>query len=322
MGNDMSEDIRVSLTIPVYNEEENLERLHEEITAAMRDLDFGYEVIYVNDGSRDRGPEILDAIAERDHRARVLHFKRNFGQTAAMMAGFDYARGQIIVPMDGDLQNDPADIPRLLARLDEGYDLCSGWRKNRKDKLISRKLVSKMANFLISRISGVRLRDYGCTLKAYRRDIIKNVRLFGEMHRFIPIYASWEGAAIDEIPVNHRPRQFGKSKYGLERTVKVVLDLIVIAFMDRFLGKPIYLFGGFGILNFFVAFLAVTAALVLKVTGLRSLIETPLPLLAVMTFITGTMCILMGLLAEMLIRVYYETHRKRIYIVKEADEGD
>ena len=309
--------IHVSITIPVYNEEGNLQQLHQEITAAMEAINRPCEVIYVNDGSRDRSAAILDQLSEGDDRVKVLHFKRNFGQTAAMMAGFDHASGDIIVPMDGDLQNDPADIPRLLEKLDEGYDLCSGWRKDRKDPLVSRRLVSQAANALISKISGVKLNDYGCSLKAYRRDVIKDVRLFGEMHRFIPIYASWEGAAITELAVNHRARVHGTSNYGLERTIKVFLDLIVIAFMDRFLGKPIYLFGGLGLLNFIVAFLAVIASIYFKIWGGKTFIETPLPLLAAMTVITGTLCILMGLLAEMLIRVYYETHHKRIYILRE-----
>ncbi|MDJ0837990.1 MAG: glycosyltransferase family 2 protein [Acidobacteriota bacterium] len=307
----------ISITVPIYNEEANIPQLHREITTTMERLGRPYEIILVNDGSTDRSGTMLDELAAADEHVQAIHFKRNFGQTAAMMAGFDHARGDIIVPMDGDLQNDPADIPLLLEQLDQGYDLCSGWRKDRKDPLLARRAVSRAANFLISRVSGVRLHDYGCSLKAYRRDIIENVKLYGEMHRFIPIYAGWEGARITEIPVNHRARVAGKSNYGLERTVKVLLDLMVVAFMDRFLGKPIYLFGGMGFINFFIAFLAVAVAVYFKLSGQKSLIETPLPLLAVMTFVTGTICILMGLLAEMLIRVYFQTHGKRIYVLRE-----
>jgi glycosyltransferase involved in cell wall biosynthesis len=233
-----------------------------------------------------------------------------------MMAGFDFASGEIVVPMDADLQNDPEDIPRLLAKLDEGYDVCSGWRKFRKDNIWKKRVASKIANKLISKISGVKLKDYGCTLKAYRKSVIKGVRLYGEMHRFIPIYASWEGAKISEISVNHDARIFGKSSYGLERTFKVLLDLIVIVFLDNWAVKPIHLFGGFGFFNFIISFLSMCYASYLKFFKGISFIQTPLPLLSTMTFVTGTMCILMGLLAEMIMRTYYETQKKKSYLIK------
>ena len=311
----------ISVTIPVYNEEHSLRELYSELCDVMTSLDRPYEIIFVDDGSTDGSSAILDEFAFRDDHVRLIRFKRNFGQTAAMMAGFDKARGDIIVPMDGDLQNDPHDIPALLEKLDEGYDVVSGWRKRRRDP-IARKLVSRSANMLVSLISGVRLHDYGCTLKAYKRDVIKGVKLYGEMHRFIPIYARWEGAAISELIINHRARRYGRSNYGFERTYKVLLDLMVITFMDRYLGKPIYLFGGFGVINFLVAFISVLASIYFKFWGDKSFIETPLPLLAVMTFITGTMCILMGLIAEMLIRVYYEIQQKKIYLTRNENEED
>lgn len=309
----------ISITIPIFNEKENLPLLYKEIDQVMIELARPYEIIFVNDGSTDGSRRILQDLATQDPHVKVINFQRNFGQTAAMMAGFDHAKGEIIVPMDGDLQNDPKDIPRLLAKLDQGYDLVSGWRKFRKDSLIARKFVSQMANLLISWITGVKLHDYGCSLKAYRRNVIKGVRLFGEMHRFIPIYASWEGANITELEVNHRKRTRGKSNYGLTRTYKVLLDLMFIAFMDRYLGKPIYLFGGFGVLSIFIAFISAGASIYYKFFGEKSFIETPLPTLAAMTFITGTMCILLGFLAEMIIRIYYAIHEKTTYLVADFE---
>lgn len=306
----------LSIIAPVYNEAENLLLLHERVSTGMRALGQAWELILVNDGSRDGSADILDQLAEQDPAVKVVHFKRNFGQTAAMMAGIDYASGDIIIPIDADLQNDPQDIPLLLAKLDEGYDVCSGWRKNRQDNALRRNLPSRMANWLISKISGVHLHDYGCSLKAYRREVIKGVKLYGEMHRFIPIYASWHGARVAEIPVNHYARQFGQSKYGLERIIKVVLDLAVVKFLDRYAQKPMYVFGGVGVANFAVAIVAGVWALYLKFFEHTSLIETPLPLLVVMALITGFMCILMGLLAELVMRTYHESQNKSVYLVK------
>lgn len=272
----------------------------------------------VNDGSSDGSALILNEIAAADSSVKVIHFRRNYGQTAAMMAGFDFASGKIIIAMDADLQNDPEDIPRLVAKLEEGYDVCSGWRKNRQDDELRRNLPSRLANRLISWVSGVKLRDYGCSLKAYRKDVIKDVKLYGEMHRFIPIYASWHGARVTEIPVRHHARPYGKSHYGMERVFKVLLDLIVVKFLDRYAKKPIYIFGGFGLINFVISILAGLWAIYLKFVEGTSFILTPLPLLVVMTGITGAMCILMGLLAELSTRTWHESQAKPVYSVRET----
>lgn len=308
----------LSVTIPVYNERDNLRPLYDQITAVLRQLQRPWEIIFVDDGSTDGSRERLDELAAQDPAVKVIHFRRNFGQTAAMMAGVDFASGEIIIPMDGDLQNDPNDIPRLLAKLDEGYDVCSGWRKTRQDAAIRRNLPSRLANRLISVISGVHLHDYGCSLKAYRKDVIKTVRLYGEMHRFIPIFASWQGAKVTEIPVTHHARIHGESKYGINRVLKVVLDLIVVKFLHSYAMKPMHIFGGFGLMSLTISVLAGTLAVYWRLMGTAYLIQTPLPLLSVMTFITGVMCILMGLLAELTTRTYYESQGKLVYLVGET----
>lgn len=305
----------ISVTIPVYNEEGSLKRLHDQLIPVLDSLRVPWEVILVNDGSTDGTPGLLDELAAKDPRLKVLHFRRNAGQTAAMMAGFEHARGDIIVPMDADLQNDPQDIPLLLAKLDEGFDVCSGWRRERQDHALRRNLPSRIANWLISKVSGVRLHDYGCSLKAYRREVIKGVRLYGEMHRFIPIYASWLGAKVTEVPVRHHPRVTGTSSYGLERIFKVLLDLVVVKFLDRYAQKPIYVFGGFGLLNFLVSLGAGLWAVYLKYWNGISFILTPLPLLVVMSAITGVMCVLLGLVAELVTRNWHESHGKQTYII-------
>jgi dolichol-phosphate mannosyltransferase len=248
---------------------------------------------------------------------RVIDFRRNYGQTAAIMAGIDYAAGEFILTIDADLQNDPADIPILLTKLDEGYDVVSGWRKDRKDDAIRRNFVSRIANVIISWISGVQLKDYGCTLKVYRRDVLTDVRLYGEMHRFIPIYASWMGARTTEVPVRHHARRFGSSKYGLNRIAKVLLDLMVIKFLDRNFVKPIYVFGGFGLVTLLCSFVFGTIMLYLKIFEGISMILTPLPLLTALTFLVGFMSVLMGLLAEMLVRTYFESQGRAAYHVRE-----
>lgn len=306
----------LSITIPVYNEEANIAILHERLVRSLEPLGRPFEIIFVNDGSTDGGERVLEALCAQDPRVKVVHFRRNFGQTAAMMAGIRYASGDIIIPMDGDLQNDPADIGKLLAKLDEGYDVVSGWRRDRKDDALRRRLPSRIANLLISRISGVRLHDYGCSLKAYRRDVVKGVKLYGEMHRFIPIYASWEGGRVAEVAVSHHPRIHGESKYGVDRVLKVVLDLIVVQFLARYANRPIYVFGGFGIGAIGLAFLAGLWAVYLKYFEGTSFILTPLPLLVVMLGVTGGMSILMGLLAEIIMRIYYESQGKAVYLVK------
>ncbi|MCC7306862.1 MAG: glycosyltransferase [Acidobacteria bacterium] len=311
-----SEGPEISLFLPVLDEEENLRPMHEKIAAALAELDRTAEIIFVDDGSTDRSLEILKEIAATDDRVRVISLRRNYGQTAAMAAGIDAAKGEILIPMDADLQNDPADIKRLLEKLDEGYDVVSGWRKNRQDKLISRKIPSQIANRIISWIGGVHLHDYGCSLKAYRRDVLQDVRLYGEMHRFIPIYASWAGARVTEIPVDHHARTMGKSKYGISRTVKVIFDLMTIKFMASYQTKPIYVFGTFGMLAFLLAVIAGIWAIILKIDG-TSFILTPLPVITVVMLAISVQFFLMGLLAELLVRTYHESQDKAIYAVRE-----
>jgi dolichol-phosphate mannosyltransferase len=303
--------------VPAFNEERNLPVLVDRLFPVLRGLGRTFEVIVVNDGSRDGTLRVLRELAATYPELRVIDLARNFGQTAAMMAGFDHASGEIIVPIDADMQNDPEDIPVLLAKLEEGFDVVSGWRKDRQDAAVRRNFVSRVANRIISRISGVQLHDYGCSLKAYRRDVIGSVRLYGEMHRFVPIYAAWYGARITEVPVRHYPRLHGRSNYGLERILKVVLDLIVVRFMDRWLGKPIYIFGGIGMLWFVVSALSAFYMLYLKFFDNLSMIQTPLPLLAVMSFMMGVMSILIGLVAEIVVRIYYESQSKLIYHTRE-----
>jgi glycosyltransferase involved in cell wall biosynthesis len=315
----------VSVVIPFFNEEENVAPLLEELYGKLKSLGRPFEVIGVDDGSSDGTFARLGAFAARERTLRCIRFRRNFGQTAAMSAGIEVARGSVIVPMDGDLQNDPADIAGLLSTLDGPsstpasgrYDVVSGWRKNRKDKEFGRKLPSRLANRLISAISGVSLHDYGCSLKAYRREVLQDVKLYGEMHRFIPIYASWHGARVTEMVVNHRMRHAGHSKYGLSRTGKVILDLLVVKFLVSYTTKPIYLFGGFGLLSLLASFAAFLASLAYKLFGSKDLVQTPLPLLGVLFALVGILSLLMGLLAELLVRTYYESQGKRPYVIAE-----
>lgn len=319
---------KLSIFLPVYNEEENLERLNRKIFAAMAALGHSFEVIYVDDGSSDRSLELLKTFAAEDRRVKVIGFRRNYGQTAAMAAGIDAARGEILIPMDADLQNDPADIVRLLAKLDEGYDVVSGWRKDRQDAFITRTFPSRIANGLISRIGGVPLHDYGCSLKAYRREVLKDVNLYGEMHRFIPIYAAWAGGRVTEIPVAHYPRTAGQSKYGLSRTIKVVFDLVTIKFMASYMTKPIYVFGWAGVLAFAISVFSAVFACLMKFASWpkhADFIQTPLPVLAMVMLVLGIQLFLMGLIAEMLVRTYHESQNKPIYTVKtkvNLEEGE
>lgn len=303
----------VSVTIPIYNEEDNIALLYARTRDALEQLGKSWELVLVNDGSKDDSATRLNEVAANDPRVKVIHLSRNYGQTAALMAGLDHAKGGIIVPMDGDLQNDPADIARILGKLDEGYDVVSGWRKDRKDAAIKRNLPSRIANNLISTVSGVHLHDYGCSLKAYRRDVLEGVKLYGEMHRFVPIYAAWNGAKVTELEVAHHPRIHGQSKYGLERVVKVVLDLLVVKFLFKYASKPIYLFGGFGLASIATSILVFLWSMWLKISEDVSLIQTPLPMLAVILFAIGIMSVLMGLLAEMLNRTYHESQDKPVY---------
>lgn len=313
----MKENSLLSLFLPVFNEEENLRPLHQKISASLNGLGKTSEVIYIDDGSTDNSLEVLRSIADTHANVRVIALRRNYGQTAAMSAGIDAAKGEILIPMDADLQNDPDDIRSLLAKLEEGFDVVSGWRKNRKDTLLTRRIPSWIANKVISRIGGVALHDYGCSLKAYRREVLQEVRLYGEMHRFIPIFASWAGARVTEIPVNHHPRTMGVSKYGLSRTIKVIFDLITIKFLATYQTKPLYVFGSFGTLAFVVSIMAGIWAFVLKFGYGVSFILTPLPLITIVLLAISVQFFLMGLLAELLVRTYHESQDKPIYAVRE-----
>ena len=304
----------ISVIIPIFNEEENINKLSKSITEALSDID--YEVLFINDGSTDNSENEILKLSSTDTKIKLINLRRNYGQTAAMQAGFDLSTGTIVIPMDGDLQNDPKDIPKLIEKINEGYDVVSGWRKIRSDKKLTRILPSKIANMIISKISGIHLHDYGCTLKAYRKEILEDIKLYGEMHRFIPIYASWEGAKVTEIPVNHHPRIAGKTKYGLSRIPRVILDLLVIRFFDKSLDRPIHLFGQFGLLMFLIAFLLFFMALFLKVFMNISFILTPLPLLVVFFSMSGLLCIFLGLVAEIQSRIYFESKNRPPYLIK------
>jgi len=307
----------LSILIPVYNEEGNLSLLYEKLMTALKKAGRPYEVIFVDDGSSDGTMEILLDLREKNPNVKIVCFSRNFGQTAALSAGIDVSKGDILIPMDGDLQTDPEDILPLLRKIEEGFDVVSGWRKDRKDPFLTRRLPSILANKIISWIGGVHLHDYGCTLKAYKRDILKNIKLYGEMHRFIPIYARWIGARVAEIPVRHFPRGSGSSKYGISRIFKVILDLMVVKFLLSYSQKPIYVFGGMGLLMILGAFLAGLYAIYLKYFRGTSFILTPLPLLCVFLLLSGLLSILMGFLAEILTRTYYESQGKPTYQIKE-----
>ena len=307
---------QLSVVVPLLDEEENLPALYEQITRALAGR-YEYELIFIDDGSTDRSFEVLKGIQASDPRVRVIRFRRNFGQTAALSAGFAHSRGAVIVALDADLQNDPADIPTLVSKLDEGYDVVSGWRKKRHDNAIKRLLPSKMANWLISRITGVRLHDYGCTLKVYRREVLAETRLYGEMHRFIPALASWSGAKIAECVVNHRPRTAGKAKYGLARTFKVVLDLMTVKFLGSFSTKPIYVFGGLGLFTALLAILFAWLVVYQKIEHKTDMSGNPLLLLSAVLVITTVQFILMGLLAELLVRTYHESQNRPTYVIRE-----
>jgi glycosyltransferase involved in cell wall biosynthesis len=310
----------VSVIALVYNEVDSVEPLHRELIGVLETLGTSFEVLYIDDGSRDGSTERLGQLASRDARVRVVSFRRNFGQTAAVQAGIDYSRGDVLVFLDGDMQNDPHDIPHLLEKIDEGYDVVSGWRRDRHDDA-SRVLPSRIANWLIARVTGVRLSDFGCTLKAYRRDVIQDVRLYGEMHRFIPVYASMVGARLTELPVNHRPRTYGKSKYSLSRTSRVMLDLITVKLLGSYSTKPMYFFGFAAFALWALAF--VFAAIVIGQKLLPPYVyahNNPLLLLSVVLLIIGVQFILMGLLAELSIRTYHESQAKPPYVVREIIE--
>ena len=305
----------ISIVIPVYNEEENIQLLHEKLKKVLDSLRKEYEILFIDDGSTDKTLSILEEIQAHDKNMLVLSLRRNFGQTAAFAAGFDFARGDVIITMDGDLQNDPADIPKFLESIKDN-DLVSGWRKKRKDPFLTRRLPSKIANWLISNVTGVKLHDYGCSLKAYRRDVIKNLKLYGEMHRFIPAVASWYGVRLAEVETVHYPRLRGHSKYGISRTIKVVLDLITVKFLQSFSTKPIQFFGPIGVLSGILGFMMSIYLTVDKIFFGRDIGGRPLLLLGALLIIVGIQLIGMGLLGEMIVRVYHESQRKPIYAIK------
>jgi len=309
--------MKLSIIIPIYNEEKSIGYLHKELKQVLENLSLEYEIIAINDGSTDKSNQILKEIAKVDKGFKVISFKRNLGQTAAMSAGIDMSQGDILIPLDADLQNNPVDIPQFLEKINQGFDVVSGWRVNRQDKLWTRKIPSWMANYLISLITGVKLHDYGCTMKAYRKEVIKDIRLYGEMHRFMPAYTVWYGAKICEIPVNHRPRKYGQTKYSIFKIFRVILDLLTVKFLIDYSTKPMHFFGKIGYWLLVLSGLSGCYTLYLKIFKGIYFITTPLPLLTVFLILVGLQFILMGLLAEILTRTHYESQKKPIYLIKE-----
>jgi glycosyltransferase involved in cell wall biosynthesis len=308
------------VVVPLYNEEESLPHLVEQLLAALRPSGERFELVLVNDGSSDRTAEVLERLSRDIPELVGVVLRKNYGQTAAMAAGFDVAQGEVIVSLDGDLQNDPADIPMLLAKLREGYDLVSGWRHQRQDAALQRKLPSKIANRLIGRVTGVRLHDYGCSLKAYSRDVLSDMRLYGELHRFLPALAFIEGARITEVKVNHRARQFGSSKYGIDRTFRVLMDLLTVWFMKRFLTRPMYVFGFGGLIAILLSLVASSYLLTVKLMG-GDIANRPLLTLAVVLGLAGIQLFCFGLLGELQIRTYHESQDRPIYRIRETLRG-
>ena len=312
----MESFVDISLVVPLYNEEENVDLLYQELKEVLLSMPGQSEIIFIDDGSKDTTLTHLEAIQGNDPLVRVVSLRRNFGQTAAMAAGFDHASGSINVTMDGDLQNDPHDIPKMIAKLHEGYDVITGWRFDRQDPFLSRKLPSKLANGLISKVTGVRLHDYGCTLKAFRREVIENINLYGEMHRFIPAIASGMGISFTEIKVNHRPRRFGKSKYGISRTIRVLLDLMTVKFLLTYATRPLHVFGTIGFVSSAVGFFLAFVMFIQRQFFGVGLADRPLLLLAVLLIFLGIQFITIGLLAELVVRTYHESQKKPIYYVR------
>jgi len=309
--------VDLSIVIPVYNEEENLPILYEKLKKVLNNLGKEYEIILVNDGSTDKSWEIIKELSEKDSHVIGVNFRRNYGQTAAMSAGFDVAQGEIIITMDADLQNDPEDIPKLLEKVNEGYDIVSGWRKNRKDAFISRTLPSRIANWLISKVTGVHLHDYGCSLKAYKSDIAKKLDYYGEMHRFLPALAKPYGAKVIEIPVKHHPRLYGKSKYGISRTFKVILDLFLVKFLLDYRTKPLRVFGGTGLALFLAGFFTLLYLTGIKIFLGEDIGNRPLLIFGTLLVLSGIQLISTGIVAELITRTYYESQEKRPYFIKE-----
>ena len=307
----------VSVILPVLNEEDNLEPLHDRLAETLESMGRDYEVIYVDDGSTDGSWEVLKKIAARDRHIRLLRLRRNFGQTPALAAGFAHSRHPIVVTLDADLQNDPDDIPRLVEKLGDSHDVVSGWRRHRRDPWLTRLLPSHIANFLIRKVIGVPLHDFGCTLKAYRREVVQDLSLYGEMHRFLPVLATWVGGRVTELEVAHHPRTRGASKYGLLRTYKVLVDLITLKLIGDFQSRPNYIFGGFGLLSLMLGFLSLNVV-AYRVFVLRRLEATPLVFLMVIFFLTGVFSLFIGFLAEIVIRGFYDTQRKPAYYIRET----
>ncbi len=313
----MKSDTYISIVIPAYNEEDNIPILYEKLKGVLERLGREYEVIFVDDGSVDRTWEVLKEIAEKDQRVKLIRFRKNYGQTAAMYAGFQYASGEVVITLDADLQNDPEDIPNLLQKLEEGYDIVSGWRKDRKDPFLSRKVPSMIANWIISKVTGVELHDYGCTLKAYRSGIIKKLELYGDMHRFLPALTKRLGAKITEIPVKHHPRVYGKSKYGIGRTVRVILDIFLVKFLNEYINKPMYIFGTFGFILLSLGLVALFYLVFLKLFLDQDIGRRPLLILSVLFILAGIQFISTGILAELLVRIYYRTKEDKPFVVEE-----
>lgn len=308
--------MKISIVVPIYNEADNLNQLFDELQNVLKDHE--HEIVTVNDGSQDNTRSVLNEVASKNKNIKVIHFHGNFGQTAAISCGINHSSGDVIIPIDSDMENDPKDILKLLEKINEGYDVVSGWRKGRwNDQKLRRRFPSMLANKLISKITRVKLNDYGCTLKAYRRSVIKDVSLYGEMHRFIPAYASWRGAKVSEVEVNFRPRQKGRSNYGMSRVFKVLLDLVVIKFLDKYMTRPMHFFGGVGFLVFSLGVATGILAIVLKIIGLRDFVDTPLPILCALLIMVGVQLIAMGVLAEMLMRIYFESQNKKPYQIAE-----
>ena len=309
--------LELSVIIPILDEEQNIKLLYSQLKSTLGTLNMAYEIIFVDDGSQDNSFNILKTIARQDKTVKAIRFGRNYGQTAALAAGFDHAQGNILITMDGDLQNDSQDIPHLLKRMQEGYDIVSGWRKKRKDPLFTKKIPSWTANWLISVITGVHLHDYGCTLKAYKKEAVENINLYGEMHRFLPALASWNGVSITELPVRHHHRKYGKTKYGLSRIARVILDLITVKFLLSFSTKPIQLFGGWGFLLLFFASISGLAVILMKILQNKDMTGNPLLYLTILFFVIGLQFIMMGLLGEIMARIYHESRKHPTYIIKE-----
>ena len=310
-------DIDLSIVIPIYNERESIGKLYDNLNEALSKMNLKYEVLLIDDGSIDGTFDELLKVHRKNKLFKIIRFRKNFGQTSAISAGFNYAEGAVVVTLDADLQNDPQDIPVLLSKLNEGYDIVSGWRKNRKDKAVTRRFPSIVANKIISRLTGVHLHDYGCTLKAYRKEVVKNINLYGEMHRYIPAIASWMGVKVTEIPVRHYSRKYGKSKYGVSRTIKVILDIITVKFLLSYSQSPIQMFGVLGLFSGIVGFIVTAYLIIMRIFFNQSLSDRPLFVLSIFMIFIGIQLITIGLLAEVLIRVYHKVQNRTTYVIKD-----